>query len=427
MKQHQGIKLVYFYGITACLGMAVGAIAIIIRMGIGAVHHIQLMPSIDSWLLRDLACVLVTIIFVVSAYLLVCWVSPSSAGSGVQEIEGRLLYLRPIEWRKVIPIKTLGACFSIGSNMILGREGPTIQIGGNIGAMLSEKLGLNKHKADILIGAGAAAGLAAAFNAPLASVLFILEEMRAHFKLSAVSYKSVTIAAVFATIIIRLWYGLGPEINMVPLAPPAISQLPLFFIFGVVIGGCGLAFNRILIRLLALVDSLSSKQRLFFVIAVAVMVALFTLHYDFLVGGGYHIIQQSLHLRFSMAALFIILIIRFIGTLLCYSTGVPGGIFAPLLALGTVAGVIFGLLVNSYLPAHSANISMFAMAGMGGLFAACIRAPLTGIVLIVEMTQNYQMILPLMITCLTATTVVQFVNNPPLYHQLLKRVLTNEK
>ena len=142
------------------------------------------------------------------------------------------------------------------------------------------------------------------------------------------------------------------------------------------------------------------------------------------VGGGYEIIHNALVLRPEFLVLLTLFVVRFIATMLCYATGVPGGIFAPMLALGTLIGLAFSYFV-SYISADSSiHPGMFAVAGMGALFAAAVRAPVTGIVLVVEMTQNYYLILPLMITCLTATTVVQVFNNPPIYTQLLHRTLS---
>ena len=141
------------------------------------------------------------------------------------------------------------------------------------------------------------------------------------------------------------------------------------------------------------------------------------------VGGGYEIIHQAVTLSPNFSLIVVILCVRFCTTMLCYSTGVPGGIFAPMLALGSLLGTaaydIFDYLFSD-LSLHS---GMFAVAGMGALFAAAIRAPITGIVLVVEMTQNYLLILPLMVCCLTANVVMQLVGNEPIYTQLLRRAL----
>lgn len=423
LKHNRG--LLFFYLLSMLLGVLVGLMSTGLRVLIAYLAKLQgiKFESVMAWLWPAM----ISALFIGVALYLVRRFAPEASGSGVQEIEGRLLGLRPMSWRRLIPTKFLGACLSIGSKMVLGREGPTIQIGGNLGAMLADFFKLNRSKTNILIGAGAASGLAAAFNAPLAGVLFILEEMRQHFKLSAVSFKAVTIACVMATIVMRVFFGYGPEISMHQFAAPHVQKLFLFFIFGIVIGFIGLLFNKVLIHVLDKISVLTFKSRLFYALMIAGLIGLISYKYDYLVGGGYNIIQHALHLDFSWQLLLVILVVRFILTILCYSTGVPGGIFAPLLAIGTVSGVAFGSIIMPIFDDGHLFIDMFAVAGMGGLFAACIRAPITGIVLIVEMTQNYQLILPLMITCLTATTVVQFANNQPLYHQLLHRLLPHAR
>jgi len=418
-------KLLVFYGLSVLLGILVGLMGSALRFCIFYLEKFQQFASTlnVSNLFQVLGPIVVSVLFALAALYLVKRFANEASGSGVQEIEGRLLGLRKIFWRRLIPVKFIGACLAISSKMILGREGPTIQIGGNLGAMLSDYFKLNKTKTNILIGAGAASGLAAAFNAPLAGVLFILEEMREHFKVSAISFKSVIIACVMATIVVRLCMGPSPEIIMHHFSSPPLWSGILFFIFGLIVGVVGLFFNKILFVVLDLVAMLSFKQRLGFTVIVAGIIGLISYSMPNLVGGGYEIIGQSLQLKLSFQILILILIARFILTVFCYSTGVPGGIFAPLLAIGTLLGVAFGSLVVPLFYDSSLFTGMFAVAGMGGLFAACIRAPITGIVLIVEMTQNYQLILPLMITCITSTTVVQFANEKPLYHQLLQRLL----
>lgn len=428
MMSSKNKKLLVFYGLSVLLGLLVGLVGSLIRFCIFYLEKIQQFGSnfdlSSSW--QILALIIVSVIFAVVALYLVKIYANEASGSGVQEIEGRLLGLRNIYWRRLIPVKFIGACLAISSKMILGREGPTIQIGGNLGAMLSERFKLNKTKTNILIGAGAASGLAAAFNAPLAGVLFILEEMREHFKLSVISFKSVIIACVMATIVVRFCFGSAPEIHMHHFASPPLWTGFLFFIFGLMVGVAGLFFNKILFIVLDLVGMLSFKQRVIFTIIVASIIGFISYSAPNLVGGGYEIIQQSLQLNLSLKILILILIARFILTVFCYSSGVPGGIFAPLLAIGTLLGVAFGSVVVPLVDDTALFTGMFAVAGMGGLFAACIRAPITGIVLIVEMTQNYQLILPLMITCITATAVVQFANEKPLYHQLLQKLLINK-
>jgi CIC family chloride channel protein len=163
-----------------------------------------------------------------------------------------------------------------------------------------------------------------------------------------------------------------------------------------------------------------------YVLFVGLSVGLLAYYAPQTVGGGYDIIETSLTMSPSFTMLLSLIVCRFFSSMFSYTTGVPGGIFAPMLALGTLLGLAAAALFQWISTDVTIHPGMFAVAGMGALFAAVVRAPITGIVLVVEMTQNYSLILPLMVTCLTATTVVQLAGNPPIYTQLLKRTLKKQ-
>lgn len=370
---------------------------------------------------------LVSMIFVFIAWLMVRYAAPEAAGSGVQEIEGVMLHQRPIFWRRLLPVKFIGGSLSIAANMVLGREGPTIQMGGNLGEMLGEYANINRNRRDILVAAGAAAGLATAFNAPLAGVLFVIEEMREAFKFSFINFKMVALCAVSATVVLHLMIGANAAIPMAVFQLPSLVSLWLFWIFGIVLGFAGLLFNKVLIKTLYWLDTLPIWVKFLYVPITGFLVGLLAIWGPQAVGGGYDIIEQGLTNPLSLSLLLLLFVVRFVATIGCYATGVPGGIFAPLLALGALLGFagysFFEMVFPIFAWDKSIHAGMFAVAGMGALFSACIRAPITGIVLIVEMTQNYQLILPLMVSCLTSTTIVQLADNAPIYTQLLKRTL----
>ncbi|MCE0722463.1 MULTISPECIES: H(+)/Cl(-) exchange transporter ClcA [Legionella] len=422
-------KILKLYVLSTLLGILTGTVGSLLQLAIHWLNNVLI-----SWFNFagskgyniGVISALTTMVMVFIAWALVKWVATEASGSGVQEIEGTLLHERPILWRRLLPVKFIGGVMSIGSKMVLGREGPTIQIGGNLGEMLGEIFFLNRKRRDSLIAAGAAAGLATAFNAPLAGVLFVLEEMRNEFNFSFTNFKMVAICCVFATIMLHIIIGPQPDIKMVVFTPPSLQSLWLFFAFGIVVGIVGLCFNKFLMKLLYSLDKLKPWMKDIYVLIIGLTVGYLAYKQPGVVGGGYHIIEQALIAYPDFSVLIMLLIIRFIMTLLCYGTGVPGGIFAPMLALGT----ILGLAASHILQAISSDINihpgMLAVAGMGALFAASVRAPITGIILVVEMTQNYLLILPLMITCLTSTTVVQFAKNAPIYTQLLRRTLKKE-
>jgi CIC family chloride channel protein len=230
-----------------------------------------------------------------------------------------------------------------------------------------------------------------------------------------------------STIVLHLIVGPAPDISMVIFSPPSLSSLWFFFAFGIAIGLVGLIFNIVLMKAIHLVDQLSLLMRDVYVILVGLVVGYLAYTHPEFVGGGYDIFDKSLTMTPTLSALSVVIFVRFIMTMLSYNTGVPGGIFAPMLALGTLLGLAASHVLQWFMLDISVPPGMFVVAGMGALFAAIVRAPVTGIVLVVEMTQNYLLILPLMVTCLTATLVVQLSGNKPIYTQLLHHTLKKQE
>ena len=152
-------------------------------------------------------------------------ISPGAGGSGVQEIEGVLAEQRPFRWKSLLPVKFFGGICALSSGLVLGREGPTIQLGGTIGKMLSDRFGLTAEYAHILVAAGAGAGLAVAFNEPLAGILFVLEEMRTQFKYNFISLQCVIITVIFSDIVLRLFMGQSNDISMTHLHATPLASL----------------------------------------------------------------------------------------------------------------------------------------------------------------------------------------------------------
>ena len=419
-------KRLFFYLIAIILGVLTGTVGSLFQLAIlGTASLLDKLYAIaqQHHISVGFVSAIVSMFMVFIASVLVKRYAAEAGGSGVQEIEGTLLHERPIYWRRLLPIKFIGGVFAIASKMVLGREGPTIQMGGNLGDMLGEWFHFPQNRRDVLIAAGAAAGLATAFNAPLAGVLFVIEEMRNEFNFSFTNFKAVAICCVFATIMLHLIMGSSPAIPMNIFKMPGLESLWLFFVFGIVVGFAGLIFNTVLMKTLYRLDKSRAWVLHFYVLLVGAMVGYLAYVYPHSVGGGYTIIHDALTLQPTLSVLIGLIAVRFFTTIVCYSTGVPGGIFAPMLALGTLMGLAFSNVLT-LLSIHTPIApGMFAVAGMGALFAAAVRAPLTGIILVVEMTQNYYLILPLMVTCLTSTTIVQHFNNPPIYEQLLQRTL----
>jgi len=375
--------------------------------------------------------------FVISAalafvgYFLVHRFAPEAAGSGIPEIEGAMDGIRPVRWWRVLPVKFFGGLGALGSGMVLGREGPTVQMGGAIGRMMTD---IFKIKDDdtrhSLLASGAAGGLAAAFNAPLAGILFVVEEMRPQFRYSLISIKAVIISAISANIVFRYINGQDAVITMPQYEAPELPTLWLFLLLGALFGMFGVVFNRLVTFSQDMFVKLHRNDRKRYLITGSLIGGCFgimLLYFPSITGGGIDLIPTITNGGYGAQVLLVLFVMRIATTLICFASGAPGGIFAPMLALGTLFGYAFGLIAQGLFPDLNITPGMFAIAGMGALFAATVRAPITGILLVIEMTNNYYLILPLIITSLGAVIFAQLLGGQPIYSQLLHRTLKNEK
>jgi len=289
--------------------------------------------------------------------------------------------------------------------------------------MVSRWLRSQARERHALIAAGAGAGLAAAFNAPLAGVIFVLEELRRDFAPGALT--AAFIASVSADVVARLLMGQQPVFRVADSPVPPLASLPLFLVLGLVAGILGVAFNRSLLASLRLFERASRWPVPVWLPAAVVGMGIGATGWfaPELLGGGGRLVETTLTAHWEFAPLLGFLLVRFVMTMLSYGTGTAGGIFAPLLVIGAQAGLTLGLLAQAAWPGAAGAPSTFAVIGMGALFAAIVRAPLTGIVLILEMTENYQLMLPLLAACFTAYALADLLRDEPIYEALLERDL----
>ncbi|NEG64880.1 H(+)/Cl(-) exchange transporter ClcA (plasmid) [Pantoea agglomerans] len=418
---------------AALVGTLVGLAGVAFARAVEAIQQWRadtLSPAqLQGWMLYAAAFAISALLAMVG-YFLVRRFAPEAGGSGIPEIEGALEELRPVRWWRVIPVKFFGGMGTLGAGLVLGREGPTVQLGGNIGRMVIDILGMRSNEArHTLLATGAAAGLAAAFNAPLAGILFIIEEMRPQFRYNLISIKAVFTGVIMASIVFRCFNGEQAVISVGKLADAPVQTLWLYLVLGMIIGMVGVLFNRLIFITQDLFARFYAGKTARVVLAGALLgggCGILALLFAPGTGGGSELIPQAVHGVFPFTLLLIIFLVRLVTTLLCFGSGAPGGIFAPMLALGTLLGTAFGVAMTDLFPFYHLEAGTFAIAGMGALFAASVRAPLTGIVLVLEMTDNYQLILPMIITCLGATLLAQFLGGKPLYSSILARTLARQ-
>ena len=347
--------------------------------------------------------------------------APEASGSGIPHLEAVLHRFRKMDWKRVLPVKFFGGIIAIGSGMALGREGPTVQMGGAVGDAVSRLLKVSERERLTLTTAGAGAGLAAAFNAPLSGLIFVLEEVRRDFQ--PIVFGATFVAAVIADIIARIGSGQFPVFSVPNYPTPPLGSLAVFAILGGISGLLGVLFN------LGLIASIKLYTRIpkgFFVAATAVtggMIGLVGWFSPIMIGSGHTLAESALTGKLTLVSIPLFFVLRYFLTLSSYGTGAPGGIFAPLLVLGSLIGLAIGQLGHSIAPDLVPIPAVFAVVGMAALFTAIVRAPLTGIMLIVEMTGNYSQMLPLLVSCFVAYVVAEGLKNVPIYETLLERDL----
>ena len=406
------------------VGAFAGAVALLFRVGLTGVDAVR--NSIITWAHNiPIFGWLFPIIFTMLGATISVWMvrrlAPETSGSGIPHLEAVLHRFRKLNWKRVLPVKFLGGIIAIGSGLALGREGPTVQMGGAVGDAISRLLKVSKRERITLTTAGAGAGLAAAFNAPLSGLIFVLEEVRRDFQ--PIVFGATFVAAVVADIVARIGSGQFPVFTVPSYPVPPLGSLPFFVILGVLAGVLGVLFNKNLLALIKLFGRVPEKFILPATALTGGIIGLIGWFSPVMIGSGHTLAETALTGKLALSAIPIFFILRFFMTTSSYGTGAPGGIFAPLLVLGSLLGLAIGQIAHSFAPEVVPIPAVFAVVGMAAYFTAIVRAPLTGIMLIVEMTGNYSQMLPLLVSCFCAYAVAEGMKDLPIYEVLLERDL----
>ena len=409
--------------LAALVGAGAGVVGALFRMAL--LHLAILRTDMVNWVhanIPDGAGWIVPMIPCAIGAAIACYLTkrlaPQSAGSGIQRVEAVVRdHIRPSNiW--ILPVKFIGGALAIGSGLALGREGPTVQMGGTVGRLVSDWMRRYVREPWTLIAAGAGAGLAVAFNAPLASLVFVMEELLHRF--SARIFTATLVACITGAVVLRAMMSNLNEFATGQMANLSPAVLPSYLILGAIAGLLGVAFNITLLTTLSLsqrLKRLSPAAKGAMVGAAAGLLAWFAPQ---VVGGGEKLAQSALFGRIPWAPVFAILVSRFILMIMSYSTGAPGGLFAPLLALGALLGNAFAG-VESVMLHHPVNPAPYAIVAMASLFTGIVRSPLTGVLLLLEMSGAWPLILPMMAASIMAYSIPQVLRNPPIYESLRKR------
>lgn len=412
---------------AALVGFFAGLVALFFRAGLigaDALRNQMLAwaKSMSGW--GWLFPVLFTLTGAVTSVALTRRFAPEASGSGIPHLEAVLHRFRKLDWQHLLPVKFIGGILAVGGGLAMGREGPTVQMGGAVGDALARWMKVSERGRLTLISAGAGAGLAAAFNAPLSGLIFVLEEVRRDFQ--PIVFGAAFVAAVVADILARMASGQLPAFSVPSYPTPPLTSLPIFAVLGLAAGVLGVLFNRSVLTSLNLFARVPRRLVLPTVALIGGLVGLAGWFSPLLIGNGHTLAETALKGEVLLAAIPLFFMARFVLTTASYSTGAPGGIFAPLLVLGALIGLAIGQISHQIAPQVVPYPGVFAVVGMAAYFTAIVRAPLTGIMLILEMTGNYAQMLPLLVSCFCAYAVAETLKDLPIYEALLERDLRQQ-
>ena len=308
----------------------------------------------------------------------------------------------------------------------MGREGPTVHMGAAIGAEAARRARLPDYEVRMMQTALGGAGLAVAFNAPIAGTLFTLEEVTKSFRVKTVL--ATLFSAVAAVSCSRLVLGNHADFDVEPIGTPALGWLPLFVLFGLLTGGLGAVYNGLVLWFLDHVAAIRRIPTLAKAAIIGAIIGFAMFVYPLAVGGGDLLTQQILsggHIVLTVVVGY--LAVRFIAGPLSYSAAVPGGLFAPLLAVGALWGLLFVGAFNAVWPWDATQLAVpMALVGMAAFFGATVRAPVTAMVLVTEMTATTEVLVPMMAATAAAVLAAYLVGSPPIYDSLRERMPDEE-
>ncbi len=341
---------------------------------------------------------------------------PNARGSGVPQTKAALFARGGRITLRTVLGKFFCTSATLASGIPLGREGPSVQVGAGIASVLGRFLGLSTEQVKKLIPVGAAAAIAAAFNTPLAAVLFSLEEITGD--LYAPVMGAVVLASATAWIVLRVLLGDHPlfKVPQYQLGRPV--ELVVYAVLGVAGGVVSAAFTKILLGIRARFLRFPQKTVWFQPVVGGLTVGLMGWFVPQVLGVGYGFVGEALNGRMAFQLMALLVVLKLLAVTISYGTGNAGGIFGPSLFIGAMLGGTVGTVAHHFFPAYTATPGAYALVGMGAVFAGVVRAPMTSVLMIFEMTQDYAVIVPLMIANLVSLFIASRLQHEPIYEAL---------
>ncbi len=349
---------------------------------------------------------------------LVYFFAREAKGHGVPEVMEAVALKSGIIRKRIVVIKSLASAICIGTGGSVGREGPIVQIGSGVGSVIGQFLKVSGDRIRTLVGCGAAAGIAATFNAPIAGAMFALEVILGDFALA--TFSPIVISSVVATAVSRHFLGDFPAFIVPGYELVSAWEFPIYVILGFFCAIVAVSFTTILYRTEDIFESLKFPEYLKAVLG-GVILGCMGLLFPYILGVGYGSIDLSLLQKLSWWLMLVLVLFKILATSITIGSGGSGGIFAPSLFIGAMAGGFFGTVVHNIFPEMTASPGAYGIVGMGAVVSATTHGPLTAILMLFEMTGNYKIILPLMIACIISTLAASGLLKESIYTLKLSR------
>jgi CIC family chloride channel protein len=331
---------------------------------------------------------------------LVYFFAREAKGHGVPEVMESVALKGGVIRKRVVVVKSLASAISISTGGSVGREGPIVQIGSAIGSVLGQFMKVSADRMRTLVGCGAAAGIAATFNAPIAGSMFALEVILGDFGLA--TFSPIVISSVVATAVSRAFLGDTPAFIVPVYELVSAWELPMYLVLGLFCAVVGITFTKTLYRIEDMFDQIKFPEYLKGIIG-GLILGVASLIFPQILGVGYGAIDMALMQQMAWWLMLVLVAVKILATSVTIGSGGSGGIFAPSLFLGAMAGGFFGFVVHQWFPNITASPGAYSIVGMGAVVSATTHGPLAAILILFEMTGSYKIILPLMLSCIIAT------------------------
>lgn len=405
------------------VGVAAGLIAVLYRYMLSFAEDglNKILTGISgSWWKIALWLTALAIIGLFVSYI-VKW-EPDCAGSGIPQVTGEIKGRKAPIWWKIILAKLIGGTASVFAGLSLGREGPSVQLGGMAAKGVAKITKADKTTELRMISCGAGAGMAAAFNAPLAGIMFVLEEIHHSFDKNILCMGIV--ATVVADYVSKLFFGQSTIFNYDTVNFP-LQYYWILVLLGIIIGLSGVGYTKIMLKTLDSFKKLKRIPNRLVLPAVFVFSGIVGLLVPQVLCGGHSMVEYLMNEKPGLSVMFGLLVAKFLFGAICFACGAPGGTLYPLCILGTYLGASLGTVVLHFTGLPYGLWEEFAVIGMAGFFSATIKSPITGVVLVFELTGNMNNFLPLVTVALTSYAVSNLLGSEPIYDALLARISTD--